>query len=88
MDVVLYIWDQYIIGSDVPEFHAHFLPALTATYLLLLKDKLINANTSADLETALKLESRKLKISQFQQQVSTCNYSLNISLFFSEYRYL
>jgi hypothetical protein len=45
MDVVLYIWDQYIIGLDAPGFHDEFLPAVMAIYLMLVKENLRGAET-------------------------------------------
>lgn len=40
MSVVLFLWDQYMIGLDSPGFHDEYLPACTAVFLMLLKDKL------------------------------------------------
>lgn len=40
MEVLLYIWDQYIIGLDAPGFHDEYLPAIAAIYLMLVKEKL------------------------------------------------
>ena len=36
MDVVLFIWDQYMIGLDVPRFQDEFLPMVTAIFFILL----------------------------------------------------
>ena len=40
MPVALYIWDQYMIGLDVPGYLDIFLPVVMAIHLLLLADKI------------------------------------------------
>ena len=39
MDVLLYVWDQYMIGLDAPGFGVEWLAIVTAIILGLLKDK-------------------------------------------------
>ena len=45
MDVVTYIWDQYMIGSDVPGFNQSYLSVVTAVHLALLADKFKTCDT-------------------------------------------
>ncbi|ELU01451.1 hypothetical protein CAPTEDRAFT_186844 [Capitella teleta] len=63
MDVLLYIWDQYIIGLDAPGFHDEFLPAVLAIYLMLVKENLRAAETVSryfleDLEKLLNADTK------------------------------
>ena len=53
MEVVQYIWDQYVIGLDAPGYHHELLPAVSAVFLLLLSDKLVQCNTVSSLNTYL-----------------------------------
>ena len=45
MDTLLYVWDQYIIGLDVPGFGTEWLAVVCATMLGLLQDKLKEAKS-------------------------------------------
>ena len=45
MDTLLYVWDQYVIGLDVPGFGTEWLAAVCATMLGLLQDKLMEAKS-------------------------------------------
>lgn len=45
MDVVLYIWDQFMIGLDAPSFHGEFLPVISAIFLMLLGAKIRETTT-------------------------------------------
>ena len=45
MEVLLFIWDQYMIGLDAPGFHDEFLPIVMAIYLMLVKEKLRGSDT-------------------------------------------
>ncbi|XP_013383272.1 uncharacterized protein LOC106153737 [Lingula anatina] len=70
IDTVLYIWDQYIIGLDVPGYHTECLPVFTVVYLMLLKDQLMRCDDISAMETVLKEGSRNIKTSQFQYLVN------------------
>lgn len=41
----MFVWDQYIIGLDVAGYHMDFLPAFTATLLLLLGESIMKCKT-------------------------------------------
>ena len=45
MDVVLFIWDQFFITSDVAGFHKQLLPALMAIFFKLLRHRLKDCDT-------------------------------------------
>lgn len=41
-DPLLFVWDQYLITSDVPQFHDELLPAIAAALIISLRDFLMN----------------------------------------------
>lgn len=45
MPVVLFIWDQYIIGLDVQGFGEDYLAAVVAIFFILLKEKIRGCNS-------------------------------------------
>ena len=53
MNVVLFLWDQYVIGMDSPGFHDDYLSTVTAIFLMLLKDKLVQCNSVSFLNVIL-----------------------------------
>lgn len=40
MDTLLYIWDQYMIGLDTPNFGNELIPVVAVMTIGLLKEKL------------------------------------------------
>ena len=48
-ELLLFIWDQYLIGLDVAGYHSHLLSAFTATLLILLRDKIFQCNSVSQL---------------------------------------
>jgi hypothetical protein len=40
-DPLLFVWDQYLITSDVPKFHDELLPAIAAAMIITLRDFLL-----------------------------------------------
>ncbi|KAK6184233.1 hypothetical protein SNE40_002067 [Patella caerulea] len=74
MDVLLYVWDQYIIGMDVPGFGTEWLAVAMATLLGLLQDKLKECNSPSELDSVITQESPKLTIPQFQYEVKRHHY--------------
>ncbi|KAK7499097.1 hypothetical protein BaRGS_00009644 [Batillaria attramentaria] len=74
MDTLLYVWDQYIIGLDVPGFGTEWLAVVAATMLGLLQDKFKDAKSPAAMENILRRESPVLAIPQFQYQVKRLHY--------------
>ncbi|ESP02547.1 hypothetical protein LOTGIDRAFT_171946 [Lottia gigantea] len=74
MDVLLYVWDQYIIGLDIPGFGTEWLAVVTATLLGLLQEYLKNCNDPTELENIIAEESPKLTIPQFQYEVKRHHY--------------
>ena len=44
-DPLLFVWDQYLITSDVPKFHDELLPAVAAAMIITLRDFLLKCKT-------------------------------------------
>ncbi|XP_073526889.1 uncharacterized protein [Phyllobates terribilis] len=63
MNTLLYVWDQYILGLDEPEFNC--LPAYGLAFLILLQRHL-NGSTASDIQAALKTEGTSLSVQEFQ----------------------
>jgi hypothetical protein len=40
-DPLLFVWEQYLITSDISNFHDEFLPAIAAGIIMILKDLLL-----------------------------------------------
>lgn len=62
-EVLLYIWDQYIIGLDSPGFTDDYLPAITAVFLKLVADRL----KSQKMVSFLKLPTKYLCTCYWEQ---------------------
>ncbi|XP_005096813.2 uncharacterized protein LOC101844992 [Aplysia californica] len=73
-ETLLYVWDQYIIGLDVPAFSAEWLSVVVATMLGLEHEKLKDCQTPGAMESVLNKESPRLTVQQFQYQVKRYHY--------------
>jgi hypothetical protein len=40
-DPLLFVWEQYLITSDIPNFHDEFLPAIATGIIVTLRDLLM-----------------------------------------------
>lgn len=63
MDVVLFIWDQYMISMDVAGFHEDYLPAVMAVFLTLLKDAIVKCKS---------VRYRQLSMIHFNKSIKVC----------------
>ncbi|PVD31188.1 hypothetical protein C0Q70_06600 [Pomacea canaliculata] len=70
LDTLMYVWDNYIIGLDVPGFGSEWLAIIMATLLGLLQDKLKSSKSPAAMESVLRRECPLLTVPQFQYQVN------------------
>ncbi|XP_078599410.1 uncharacterized protein LOC144874756 isoform X2 [Branchiostoma floridae x Branchiostoma japonicum] len=68
MDCLLYIWDQYIIGLDVPAYQV--LPTISTVLLMLLREHFFKCKNSHQMEQVLLSHSRKLHMHQFQYEIN------------------
>ncbi|CAN2391498.1 hypothetical protein PRIEUP_LOCUS1538 [Pristimantis euphronides] len=64
MNTLLYVWDQYILGLDAPEFNC--LPTFGLTFLLLLRRHLNGSTTQSDMQALLKKAGTSLSVQEFQ----------------------
>ena len=75
-DVLMYVWDQYVIGLDVAGYHMHFLPAFTATLFILLKDDIMackNVSWVAQLNFPGVICNECISWHGFPQRLLCCN---------------
>ncbi|XP_019622029.1 PREDICTED: uncharacterized protein LOC109468212 [Branchiostoma belcheri] len=68
LDCLLYIWDQYIIGLDVPAYQV--LPTISTVLLMLLREHFFKCKNSHQMEQVLSSHSRKLHMHQFQYEIN------------------
>ena len=68
MDVLCFIWDQCFIGMDTVGYQR--LPYITATWLILLREKLMSCTLYQDLEKVLVQDSQQLTVWQFQREIA------------------
>ena len=45
MGPLMFVWDQYVISSDVPGFHDELIPTMAAIILMVLRDQLVSAHS-------------------------------------------
>ncbi|XP_060063760.1 uncharacterized protein LOC132544209 [Ylistrum balloti] len=79
-DTLLYVWDQYMIGSNTPGFHTEWLTNVTLVFLGLLREKLKDASSAGEMEKTLKIEGPRLMIPQFQYEVKTDHFKTLYSM--------
>ncbi|XP_075054301.1 uncharacterized protein LOC142140470 [Mixophyes fleayi] len=68
MDTLLYVWDQYILGLDEPDYNC--LPAIGLTFLILLQGRLSGCSLQSDVEAALKTGGPTLSVQEFQMIIN------------------
>lgn len=66
LEPLMYIWDQYVISSDVPDYHTEFLPIICAIILMILRDQLNNTVTIAEFEDVVKSQALHIQTRQIQ----------------------
>lgn len=47
---LMYVWDQYVISSDVLEYYKELLPIIAAIICMILRDQLIGSNNVISLK--------------------------------------
>ncbi|XP_075706985.1 uncharacterized protein LOC142741499 [Rhinoderma darwinii] len=67
INTLLYVWDQYILGLDEPEFNC--LPAFGLAFLILLQRHLNGSDTS-DMQAALKTAGTSISVQEFQTVIN------------------
>ncbi|CAF0935019.1 unnamed protein product [Adineta ricciae] len=66
MDTLLFVWDQYLITKDLPNFHDELLPAVTTTIVLILKDFIVECKKASEIGRILKTKPVLIETHQFQ----------------------
>lgn len=41
----MFVWDQYVISSDVVGYHEELIPIMTCIILMILRDQLMSTKT-------------------------------------------
>lgn len=41
LEALMFVWDQYVISSDVPGYHDDLIPIICAIILMLLRDQIM-----------------------------------------------
>ncbi|XP_027036979.1 uncharacterized protein LOC113665481 isoform X2 [Pocillopora damicornis] len=67
LDVVCYIWDQYILSMKLPSFNC--IATFSAVMLLLLRDEILVCRNTKEIEEVLLAGSKKLTIRDFQRVI-------------------
>lgn len=45
LDALMFVWDQYTIGSDVPGYSNELLPVISSIILMILRDQLMTTSS-------------------------------------------
>ncbi|PFX32934.1 uncharacterized protein LOC111344453 [Stylophora pistillata] len=67
LDVVCYIWDQYIMSMKLPSFNC--IRTFSAAMLMLLRDEILVCRNTKEIEDVLLTESKKLTTRDFQRVI-------------------
>ncbi|CAF1157730.1 unnamed protein product [Adineta ricciae] len=68
-DPLMYVWDQYLITSDVPKFHDELIPAIAAAMIVTLRDFLLKCRSPSDMEAVLQRRTNIIITRQLQSVV-------------------
>ncbi|XP_033627019.1 uncharacterized protein LOC117289929 isoform X2 [Asterias rubens] len=67
LDAVMFVWDQYILGLDRPDYDV--IPSLAAIVLMLLRKYLLQCQSLPEMENALKRNANKLNKDQLMYEI-------------------
>ncbi|CAF1086676.1 unnamed protein product [Adineta ricciae] len=70
MDTLLFVWDQYLITKDLPNFYDELLPAVTTAIIVILKDFIVECKKTSEIERILKTKPALIETYQFQSTFS------------------
>lgn len=45
LNTLMFVWDQYVISSDVVGYHEELIPIMTCIILMILRDQLMSTKT-------------------------------------------
>ncbi|UJR34107.1 hypothetical protein I4U23_021514 [Adineta vaga] len=66
MDPLLFVWDQYLISNDIPNFHDELFPAIATAIILILKDQLVECKQLSEIQSVLNNKPRLIETHQLQ----------------------
>ncbi|XP_044139681.1 uncharacterized protein LOC122930386 [Bufo gargarizans] len=64
MNTLLYVWDQYILGLDEPQFNC--IPVFSLAFLILVQRHLNDSTKQSDMKAVLKTAGTSLSVQEFQ----------------------
>ncbi|XP_022103716.1 uncharacterized protein LOC110986276 [Acanthaster planci] len=67
LDAVMYVWDQYIIGLDVPDYD--IVPCMTVSVLMLQRKYLLQCESLPEMEFILKRNAVKLTKDELMYEI-------------------
>ncbi|CAF0946372.1 unnamed protein product [Rotaria sordida] len=68
-DPLLFVWDQYLITSDIPKFHDELIPAIAAAMIITLRDFLLKCKMTSEMETVLQHKTNIIITRQLQSVI-------------------
>lgn len=68
-DPLLYVWDQYLITSDVPNFHDRLIPAIATAIIITMRDFLLKCRMSSEMENVLENKTNMVITRQLQSVI-------------------
>jgi hypothetical protein len=66
MNPLMFVWDQYVISSDVPGFHEELIPTVAAIILMALRDQLLQTRSVGDFDDCLRQQASYIETRQLQ----------------------
>lgn len=66
LNTLMYVWDQYVISSDIPGFHDELIPIMAALVLMSLRDELVQTRSVGDFDDCLKTQANYIQARQMQ----------------------
>ncbi|CAF3693226.1 unnamed protein product [Adineta steineri] len=68
-DPLLFVWDQYLITSDIPKFYDELIPAIAASMIITLRDFLLKCRSPTDMEAVLHKRTNIIITRQLQSVI-------------------
>ncbi|CAF1026249.1 unnamed protein product [Rotaria magnacalcarata] len=68
-DPLMFVWDQYLITSDIPKFHDELIPAIAAAMIITLRDFLLKCKMTSEMESILQHKTNIIITRQLQSVI-------------------
>ncbi|CAF0817088.1 unnamed protein product [Rotaria sordida] len=69
-DPLLFVWDQYLVTRNIPEFHNELLPAIATAIIIALKDLLMECKKTSEIEIIIQNKSTIIETHQLQSIIA------------------